>query len=75
MNLLAHHEALLIVQATAGLTIAGTTTALLASWTKLRGRVISPGIRTRQRSSRAVGHYKRNEHAERIGAELNQRGQ
>ena len=41
MSLFAHHEAVLVVQGLAGLTVAGLSAAFLTSWSTVRNRITS----------------------------------
>jgi hypothetical protein len=74
MRVLAHHEALLIAQAAAGVTVAGIAAMFLSSCTSVKARVdLLRGGTTG--SSTAVESGEGNEHVRRVGAEPNQRGQ
>lgn len=75
MNMLAHHEALLIVQASAGLTIAGATASLVSSWAKVRERMSHQPIIAPPKTTSVVDDCGPNELARRIGAEPYERGQ
>ena len=73
MNVLAHHEALLVVQASAGLTLSGGALVLLAQWAKIRRHMVR--LRTSGPHQPTGSVHGRTQQPRRVGAEPHQRGQ